>query len=410
MSEQRVVVTGMGIVSPLGNNLADFWAGISGGRCGVGLITRFDTADFKVKVAAEVRDLNPSTYMERGEIRKTDLYAQYALGAAAEAMESSGIAGTVAPERLGVYMGSGIGGIQTMTQEHDKLRDRGPSRVSPFFVPMMIGNMAAGLIAMRYGALGPCLSVVTACSTSANAIGEAFRAIRHGYADAILAGGAEAAIEPLSIAGFTTCMALSTCADPARASIPFDARRDGFVMGEGAGAVMLESFEHAKARNATIYAEVLGYGHTCDAHQMTAPHPEGLGSRQAIVAALEQAGGCPAERLYINAHGTSTPLNDKIETLAIKGALGEAARDAFVSSTKSMTGHMLGAAGAAEAIASILALRNNLIPPTVGYREADPDCDLNITPNQAVSAPLTLALSNSMGFGGHNVCLAFGKG
>lgn len=410
MQNRRVAVTGLGVVSPIGIGVADYWAGLSQGRCGIDYITRFDTEGYKVRVAAEVKGFEPGLYMERADIRKTDMYAQYALAAAKEAVAQSGIAGAVSPQRLGVYMGSGIGGMQTMEQEHSKLLDKGPGRISPYFVPMMISNIAAGLVAIRYGAQGPCLPVVTACSTSANAIGEACRAIRHGYADAIIAGGAEAAITPLAIAGFTTCMALSTRNDPASSSIPFDARRDGFVMGEGAGAIVLEDYDHAVSRGASILAEIVGYGHTCDAHHMTAPHPEGAGASRAIREALAEAGDYRADRLYINAHGTSTPLNDKGETQAIKSALGSGAYDALISSTKSMTGHMLGAAGAAEAIACILALQHRCVPPTIGYVEPDPACDLNYVPNQSVSAPIELALSNSMGFGGHNACLAFKKG
>ncbi len=406
----RVAITGLGIISPVGNDIAAFWRSIAGGVCGVGPITRFDTADYAVKIAAEVKDFDPTAYMERNDARRADLFTQYALAAAKQAVEDSGIIGQVDPKRLGAYIGSGVGGMLTLTNECAKLAAGGPRKVSALFIPMMIGNIAAGSVAIRYNAQGPCLPVVTACATSTNAIGEAYRAIKHGYADAILAGGAEASILPLSIAGFTNCMALTTRNDPANASIPFDKRRDGFVMGEGGGVLVLEAFEHAKRRGAHIYAEVVGYGHTCDAHHITAPHPEGIGAAAAIHGAIEEAGGVNAEALYINAHGTSTPLNDKTETLAIKKALGEeAARKVRVSSTKSMTGHMLGAAGAAEAIVSILALKNGFAPPTIGLQEPDPECDLNYLPNAGEKAVITHALSTSLGFGGHNACVVFAK-
>ena len=335
---------------------------------------------------------------------------QYALAAAKEAMADSGIIGQVAPERLGVYFGSGIGGFETFDSEHTKLIEKGPRRVSPHFIPMMIANIAAGTIAIKYGATGPCLPVTTACATGTNAVGEAFRAVRYGYADAILAGGSEAAITPMGFAGFINCMALSTSEDPEAASIPFDKRRGGFVMGEGAGALLLEEYEHAKARGAKIYAEISGYGCTCDAYHVTAPHPEAEGGARAIRLAVEETGKTPdAARVYINAHGTSTPLNDKAETAAIKKVFGADAYRVLVSSTKSMTGHMLGAAGAVEAIAAVLALRDGVAPPTIGYQEPDPDCDLDYVPNQAREAALDMALSVSLGFGGHNACVAFTK-
>lgn len=331
------------------------------------------------------------------------------MAAACQAVEDSAILGKVEPERFGVYLGSGVGGLGTISSEIENLLNRGPKRVSPFFVPMMIGNIAAGNIAIRFQALGPCLPVVTACATGTSAIGEAMRAIRHGYTDVILAGGAEAAITPIGIAGFTNCMALTAEEDPDAASIPFDKRRSGFVMGEGAGALILEEYEHARARGAKIYAEVCGYGSTCDAYHMTAPHPEAAGGAKALADALREAGHTEQARVYINAHGTSTPLNDKGETKAIKLALGEKANEVLISSTKSMTGHMLGAAGAVEAIAAILALREGIVPPTVGLKEPDPDCDLDYVPNQARRAELDLALSLSLGFGGHNACVAMKK-
>ena len=404
---RKVVVTGLGVVSPVGNNLADFWGSLTAGKCGIGFITRFDTADYKVKIAAEVKEFDPSGVMDKADIRRSDLFTRYAMVAADEAMRGSGLDG-MDKDRLGVYIGSGIGGIGTLVQESKKLDTEGPRRVSPFLVPMMIANMAAGQVAMRYGARGPCLPVVTACATSSHAIGEAYRAIAHGYADVILAGGAEAPLVPLAIAGFTSSMALSLRNDPLDSSIPFDKRRDGFVMGEGAGVLVLEEYEHALARKAHIYAEICGYGNTCDAYHITSPLPDGSSAANAIRGAMQEAGIQGGEGLYINAHGTSTPLNDKTETLAIKKALGEgAARQAIISSTKSMTGHMLGAAGAAEAIACVMALKDGIAPPTIGYLEPDPECDLDYTPNQARKADFTAALSISLGFGGHNACLAF---
>lgn len=405
---RRVAVTGLGVVSPVGNSVKEFWSSLTAGTCGIGFITKFDTTDYKVKVAAEVKNFDPACCMAKSEVRKTDLFSQYALAAADQAMSDSGLTG-IDPRRLGVYVGSGIGGIHTIEEETEKLFNRGPSRVSPYFIPKMIGNMAAGNIAIRYNAQGPCLPVVTACATSSHTVGEAFRAIRYGYADAILAGGAEASVLPLAVAGFINCMALSTKNDPLNSSLPFDKRRDGFVIGEGAGILVLEEYGHAVSRGAKIYAEVTGYGNTCDAYHPTAPHPEARGGAEAIRLAAEEAGIGDADTLYINAHGTGTPLNDKTETLAIKKALPDLARKAYISSTKSMTGHMLGAAGAVEAIASVLALSTGTIPPTVGYREPDPDCDLNYVPNQAVQARPNCAVSISLGFGGHNACVAFRK-
>jgi len=406
---RRVVVTGLGVISPVGNTAEAFWDSLISGRSGIDFITKFDTTDYKVKIAAEVKDFDPHDYMEKGEIRKTDLFAQYAIAAAAQAVEDSGILGKVEPERFGVYVGSGIGGMNTFINECDKLLKGGPRKVSPLFVPMMISNMASGNIAIKYNAQGPSLPVVTACATSTNAVGEAFRAIRFGYADAILAGGAEATVNPLAIAGFTNCMALSTKNIPEESSIPFDKRRDGFVMGEGAGILILEEYEHAKARGAKIYAEISGYGNTCDAHHITAPHPEAIGGARAISLAMEEAGLQEETEIYINAHGTGTPLNDKSETIAIKKALGDRAYHVCISSTKSMTGHMLGAAGAVEAIASVLALERGIIPPTIGYREKDEDCDLDYVPNTARKQEVNAALSVSLGFGGHNACIALRK-
>lgn len=404
---RRVVVTGMGVISPVGNTVADFWNSLIAGKCGIDFITKFDTTDFKVKIAAEVKNFDPRCYMDKNEVRKTDLFAQYAIAAASQAMADSGINGTLEPERIGVYVGSGTGGMNTFVTECEKFLAGGPKKVSPFFVPMMISNMAAGNIAIQFNAQGPCLPVVTACATATHAIGEAFRAIKHGYADAIISGGAEAAITPLSIAGFTNCMALTTKNIPNESSIPFDKRRDGFVMGEGAGILILEEYEHAKARNAKIYAEINGYGNTCDAYHITAPHPDALGGARAISLAIEEAEMQDENQIYINAHGTSTPLNDKAETAAIKAALGDKAYEACISSTKSMTGHMLGAAGGVEAIASVLALEQAVLPPTIGYREKDEFCDLDYIPNTARKKEVNLALSISLGFGGHNACIAF---
>ncbi len=408
---RRVVITGMGAVTPIGNSVPEFWESLKAGKCGIGHITKFDASEYKVKVAAEVKDFDPLQYMEKGDVRKYDLFCQYALAAAAQAVEESGIRGTLPPERIGTFFGSGIGGINTFSDQVQVLMEKGPHRVSPFFIPALIINMAAGLIAIKYNFQGEALPVVTACATGNNAIGEAYRAIKHGYLDAALSGGAEAAIVPVGVAGFSNMKALSTTEDPLAACVPFDARRNGFVMGEGAGALLLEEYEHAKARGAKIYAELCGYGVTCDAHHITAPHPEAIGGAAALKMAYEEAGGCadPA-KIYVNAHGTSTPLNDSSETLAIKKGLGEeAAKKCMVSSTKSMTGHMLGAAGAVEAIACALAVKEDLVPPTIGYREPDPACDLDYVPNTARKAPVDLALSASLGFGGHNAYLAFKK-
>lgn len=404
---KRVVVTGLGVVSPVGNDVESFWTALTAGKCGIDFIQSFDTTDYKVKIAAEVKNFDPLQYMEKGEVRKSDRYTQFAVAAASQAVADSGIEGKIAPERFGVYIGSGIGGMQTFIAECKKLDEKGPKRVSPFFVPMMIGNMATGTVAIKFQAKGPSLPIVTACATSSNAIGEAYRAIKYGYADAIIAGGAEAAITPLSIAGFTNCMALTDRNDPQSASIPFDKRRDGFVIGEGGGVLILEEFEHAMARGAKIYAEIAGYGNTNDAYHMTAPDPEAEGPANAIRIAMKEAGVTADAKLYLNAHGTSTPLNDKTETLAVKKALDGKIDNIVVSSTKSMTGHMLGAAGAAEAIAAILALKYSLVPPTIGYKEPDPECDLDVVPNEARKVQLDASLSTSLGFGGHNACLLF---
>ena len=377
---------------------------------GIDTVTKFDASGYKCTLAGEVRGFDPALYMPKGDVRKTDPYCQYALAAAVQAYEDGGMTEeSVAPERFGVYIGSGIGGIHTLVAEHAKLIEKGPGRVSPFFVPMMIANIASGTVAIRYNAQGPNIAVVTACATSTNSIGEAYRAIKHGYADVMLAGGSEAAITPMCYAGFISCQALSQSTDKDRASIPFDKERGGFVMGEGGAVVLLEEYEHAKARGAKIYAEVVGYGCTNDAYHMTAPNPEAVASAKAIELAAKEGGISAGRDVYVNAHGTGTPLNDKTETRALKRAFGEDAYKLHVSSTKSMTGHMLGAAGGIEAIASVLALHEGVVPPTINYKVKDEECDLDITPGEAVSAPLKFALSTSLGFGGHNGCLAFRK-
>lgn len=405
----RVVITGMGAITPLGNDVATLWDNLKNGKCGIGLISRFDTEQFKVKIAAEVHDFDPLMYIDRLDVPRTDRYTQYAIAAACQAMTDSGVAGTVAPERMGVYFGTGIGGIETFMAEHKKLLEKGPRRVSPYFIPMMIANMASGMIAIRFGCKGAAIPAVTACASGSNAIGEALRAIRHGYADVIIAGGAEAAVTEVALAGFANMQALTVAENPLEASLPFDKRRGGFVMGEGAGALILEEYEHAKARGAKIYAELCGYGSTCDAYHITAPHPEAESGARAIADAVAEA-GTDTDKIYINAHGTGTPMNDKTETMAIKKALGEArAYKALISSSKSMTGHMLGAAGAVEAITAIKALCESVIPPTIGLTVPDPECDLDYVPLTARKADIDLALSVSLGFGGHNVCLAFNK-
>ncbi|MDD2538863.1 MAG: beta-ketoacyl-ACP synthase II [Bacteroidales bacterium] len=406
---RRIVITGMGIISPVGNSVPVFWNNLKAGVCGVEPIRSFDTSDLSVKVAAQVKDFNPADHgIDAATARKADLYTLYALAAARQAMKESNP--EMDPERLGVYVGSGIGGIHTFISECKKYFESGPNRVSPLFIPTMISNIAAGNIAIAYNAQGPCLPVVTACATSTHAIGEAFLAIRHGYADAIIAGGSEAAIVPLAVGGFNNSRALSRAEDPAKASIPFDAQRQGFVMGEGAGIVVLEEYHRAVNRGAVIYAEVTGYGNTCDAFHYTAPRPDGSTAARAMQRALSDSGYIPGEMIYINAHGTSTPLNDPTETMAIKLALGEEqARKALISSTKSMTGHMLGAAGAAEIIAAALALKEGIVPPTIGLEHPDPQCDLDYVPGKARKAEISIALSNSLGFGGHNATVALRK-
>ena len=406
---KRVAVTGLGVISPVGNDVPTFWNALCSGTCGIGPITKFDAADYPVKLAAEVREFDPKQYMEKLDILHSDVYTHFAMAAACQAVADSGIAGTLDAERVGVYIGSGIGGIATFMTEHSKLLNRGPRRVSPYFIPMMIPNMASSMIAMRCHFHGPAMPMVTACASGTNAIGEALRLIRHGYADAMVAGGAEATVNALAAAGFSNMQALSPSEDPNAASLPFDVRRAGFVMGEGAGVLVLEELEHAKQRGATIYAELTGYGSTCDAYHITSPDPSAAESARAIADAWRET-GLDTDRVYFNAHGTGTPMNDRIETLAIKKALGEdRARRITISSTKSMTGHMLGAAGGAEAVASVLALRDGIAPPTINLTQPDPDCDLDYTPLTAKHADFDVALSSSLGFGGHNACLAFRK-
>ena len=408
---KRVVVTGLGVITPVGNDVETFWNSITSGKCGIGKIERFDAARLKVSLDAEVKDFEPKKYYETAqEIRKSDLFMQYAMGAARQAVDQSGILNAdLDKERFGVYVGTGIGGINTTIRETNKLTEKGPDFVSPFFVPMMISNMAAGAISIKFEAKGPTLPVVTACATSTHTIGEAYRAIKHGYADVIIAGGAEASINELSMAGFVNCQALNLSEDPDEGSLPFDKRRGGFVMGEGAGMLILEEYEHAKKRGAKILAEVTGYGNTSDAYHITAPDPEGSGAIRAIKSAATEAGIGEADNLYINAHGTGTHLNDAMETKAIKAVFGERAYDIHISSTKSMTGHMMGATGAVEAIASVLALQNGIVPPTINYKEKDEECDLDYTPNKALATDLKYAMSTSLGFGGHNACIAFKK-
>ena len=406
---RRVVITGLGAVTPLGNNVRDTWEAMKAGKNGIAPITLFDTAAYKAKLAAEVKGFDPKDYLEINETLRTDRYTQFAIAAAQQAVDDSGIESNVEPERFAVEIGTGIGGIRTFEIEHTKLLEKGPRRVSSLFVPMMISNMAAGMIAIRHDCKGSAMPAVTACASGSNAIGEAMRMIRHGYADAVITGGTEAAVSQSAVAGFVNMQALSVSEDPNAASLPFDSRRAGFVIGEGAVALILEEYEHAKSRGAQIYAEVCGYGSTCDAYHITAPAPDGSGGTRAMLDAMREAGYKESDRVYVNAHGTGTPMNDKVETMVIKNALGDKAKDALVSSTKSMTGHMLGAAGAIEALACVFALNEGIIPPTINLNEQDAECDLNCVPNTALKADIDLALSNSLGFGGHNACLAFRK-
>ncbi|MBQ2222588.1 MAG: beta-ketoacyl-ACP synthase II [Bacteroidales bacterium] len=413
--DKRVVITGMGIISPLGNDVNTFWKNLVAGVCGIEYIDDFPTESLPVRIAGKIKDFHPEEYgMDKPFIRKQDLFTQYGMAAAYQAMNDSGLHtqgedANIDPFRLGVYVGSGIGGFATQYRETAKMiEDPSGQWISPLFIPTMISNIAAGQIAISHHAQGPCVDVVTACATSTNAIGEAYRAIRHGYADAIIAGGTENATIPLGIAGFANAKALSRAENPKYASLPFNGNRAGFVMGDGAAVLILEELEHAKARGAKIYGEMTGYGNTCDAYHATAPRPDGTTQAQAIKLALEESGFNPEkDNLYINAHGTGTRLNDAAETKAYKVALGDFAYKAHISSIKSMTGHMFGAAGAAEAITTILTLREGIVPPTINLDTPDPECDLDYTPNKAVKAKITLGISDSFGFGGHDACVAF---
>lgn len=408
--KNRVVITGMGAITPIGNDVASYWEGLKAGKNGVDFITHFDTEKFKVKVAAEVKGFVPENYIDRKEAKRMDRYCQLAMAATKEAIEDSGLdLESVNKYRMGVLIGSGIGGLGTIEKECRTMAEKGPNRISPLFIPMAISNMAAGNIAIKYGAKGICSCVVTACASGTNAIGDAFHLIKNGTTDVMITGGTEGSITELALAGFTNLTALTNNNDPSRASTPFDKERSGFVMGEGAGTVILESLEHALNRGAKIYAEVVGYGSTCDAYHMTSPAPDGEGGARAMQSAIEDAGIDKSDISYINAHGTSTPLNDKFETAAIKAVFGELAYKIPVSSTKSMTGHLLGAAGAIEAIACAKALEDGIIPPTIGYSNPDPECDLDCVPNEARKAELQYALSNSLGFGGHNATIILKK-
>jgi len=408
---RRVVITGLGALTPVGNTAEEFWSSLIQGRSGIGPITRFDTTDFPTRIAGEVRNFDPLSFVDKKEARRLDPYLQYAVAASVLAVRDAALeTAKVDATRFGVLIGSGIGGITTLLENHKVLLERGPDRVSPFFIPMLIINMASGLVSMRFGAKGPNSSVVTACATGNHAIGDAFKIIQRGDADVMIAGGAEAIIMPLTIAGFCAVKAMTTRNDePEKASRPFDAARDGFVCSEGAGIVVLESRDHALRRDARIYAEVRGYGMSGDAHHMTAPDPEGDGAARSMAAALRDAAVSPGDVGYINAHGTSTPYNDKFETMAIKRVFGDHARRLAVSSTKSMTGHLLGAAGGIEAIATALALHHGLLPPTINYEHPDPECDLDYVPNQARKQDVEIAASNAFGFGGTNATLIFGK-
>lgn len=409
---QRVVVTGMGAVTPLGRDLETLWGNLIAGKSGVSLIDSFDTTEYPTKIAAAIKDFNPEDYLDKKEARRMDRFVQFAVVASLNALRDAGlqIKENVDPERVGVYIGSGIGGLITWEEQHRILLEKGPRRVSPFFIPMMIANMASGQVSMITGAKGPNSTSVTACATGTHSIGDSFRIIQHGDADVMICGGAEATISPIGMAGFCALRAMSTRNDePEKASRPFDAERDGFVMGEGSGILILESLEHAQKRGARIYAEVVGYGMSADAHHMTDPAPGGEGAARCMVKALNDAGLKPADIDYINAHGTSTGVGDKSETDAIKSAFGDAARKVAISSTKSMTGHLLGAAGGVEAVISALTIWNGMIPPTINYEHPDPDCDLDYVPNVARKADVNVVMSNSFGFGGHNATIILKK-
>lgn len=415
--DRRVVITGLGIISPVGNDVPTFWNSLKEGICGIESITDFPTDILPVKIGGRVKDFDPDRYgIDKPFMRKQDWFTIYGVAAARQAMDDAGLCAegdgqNIDPFRLGVYVGSGIGGFNVQQREIGKfLEDQSGQWLSPLFIPTMISNMAAGNIAIRHHATGPCIDVVTACATSTNSLGEAFRAVRHGYADAIIAGGTDQCTIPIGLAAFANAKALTRAEDPKYASLPFNANRGGFVMADGAAVLILEEYEHAKARGARIYAEMVGYGSTCDAYHMTAPRPDGTTQAESISIALREAGFDPSrDEVYVNAHGTGTKLNDAAETLACKIAFGDFAYKCHISSTKSMHGHMFGATGAAEAIATILALWDGIVPPTINLDCPDPECDLDYTPNKAVEAALTLGISNSFGFGGHNACIAFRK-
>lgn len=405
MEKRRVVITGLGMVSPLGLTAAESWAAAREGRCGIGPITQFDPSALPCTLAAEVKDFDPSGVLDRREVRKVARFAQFALAAAAEALADSGLDVSAAPDRTGVILSSGIGGLSIIEQQHARGQEKGYDKVSPYFVPMAIVNMAAAQVAIRFGLKGMCSCPVTACAGGTNAVGDAFHRIRDGYETAMLCGGAESCISPLGIGGFASMKALSTSSDPSAASLPFDARRAGFVMGEGSGVLLLEELEQARARGAHIYAEVVGYGSNCDAYHFTAPAPGGAGAADCMRLALADGGVQPRQVDYINAHGTGTPLNDACETAAIHAFFGPHAGELAVSSTKSMTGHLLGAAGGVEAVFTALALRDQFAPPTIHCTQPDPDCDLDYVPCTGREIEMEYALSNSLGFGGHNACL-----
>ena len=410
MQKSRVVVTGMGAITPIGLTVEEFWENVKAQKVGIGAITKFDTTDFKVKLAAEVKGFDAQAYMDFKQAKRMDLFSQYAVAAAGQAIKDAGL--DMEKEdayRVGTSIGSGIGSLDAMEREHKKLLERGPGRINPLLVPLMITNMAAGNVSIAYGLKGKNINVVTACATGTNSIGEAYRSIQCGDADVMVCGGTESSITPIGIGGFTALTALSTSTDPLRASLPFDKNRNGFVMGEGAGVLILEEYEHALKRGAKIYCEIAGYGSTCDANHVTAPLEDGSMAAQAMTEAVKDAGIKPENIDYINAHGTSTKLNDKGETNAIKMAFGEHAYKLAVSSTKSMTGHMLGASGAVEAIISALAVKNDIIPPTINYQVPDDDCDLDIVPNKARESRVDYAMSNSLGFGGHNASIVLRK-
>lgn len=408
---RRVVVTGLGVISPIGNELDTFWMNVKNGVCGIDKVTRFDADAYSCRVAGEVKDFDPTQYIEKKEARRMDRYAQFAVAAAKMALDDSGLdLERENLERFGVITGSGIGGIETFEQQTRTMMEKGPGRVSPFFIPMMISNISAAQIAIMTGAKGANFNVTSACASGTNAIGEAFRSIRYGSCDIMCAGGSEAAITPMSFAGFCNMKALSARnEDPKRASIPFDAERDGFVMGEGAGIVILEELEHARARGAKIYCEMVGYGATDDAYHVTAPSPDGEGGARAMQLAVSESGADISEIDYINAHGTSTPYNDKFETAAIKKVFGEHAKNIAVSSTKSMTGHLLGGAGGVEGVICALSIKDGYIPQTVGYKTPDPECDLDYVTDGGRVSQINYALSNSLGFGGHNASILFKK-